>query len=76
MKLLAPRVIEAVLHGDESVCGSRNPLAFKKLRDLLMMHFVVREKVFEKLGASEADAMIGAIRERLLDRFGRERLGG
>lgn len=41
-----------------------------------MMHFVVREKAFENLGASEADAMIAAIRERLLERFGRERLGG
>ena len=76
VKLLAPGVIEAVLHGDESVCGARNPLAFKKLRDLLMLGFVVREKAFEKLGAVEADEMIRAIRDRLIERFGRERLGG
>ena len=76
VKLLAPGAIEAVLHGDESVCGSRNPIAFKKPRDLLMMGFVVREKAFEKLGAAEADAIIQAIRERLLERFGKDKLGG
>jgi hypothetical protein len=75
VKLLNPGVIEAVLHNDDSVCGSHNAPAFKKLRDLLMMGFVVREKAFDKLGAAQADAMIGAIRERLLARFG-DKLGG
>lgn len=75
VKLLNPGVIEAVLHNDDSVCGSRNELAFKKLRDLLMMGFIVREKAFEKLGASEADAIVKEIVERLKTRFG-DKLGG
>lgn len=75
VKLLNPGVIEAVLHNDDSVCGSRNEAAFKKLRDLLMMGFVVREKAFDKLGATEADAVITELREKLKLRFG-GKLGG
>jgi hypothetical protein len=70
VKILQPGVIERVLHNDDSVCGTRNPAAFKKLRDLLMMGFVVREKAFEKMGALEADALIKDIREELVKRFG------
>jgi hypothetical protein len=70
VKILQPGVIERVLHNDDSVCGTRNPLAFKKLRDLLMMGFVVREKAFEKMGALEADALIKDIRAELSKRFG------
>lgn len=70
VRLLDPGVIEAVLHNNPSVCGKENPAAFKKLRDLLMMGFVVREKAVERVGALEAEAMLQAIRERLLARFG------
>ena len=75
IKLLDPGVVEAVLHGNDSVCGHQNALAFKKLRELLMMHFVMREKAFDKLGPVEADEVITAIRERLQERLG-GRLGG
>ena len=75
VKLLNPGVIEAVLHNDDSVCGSRNELAFKKLRDLLMMGFVVREKTFERLGAQEATAMVTEIREHVTARY-EGKLGG
>jgi hypothetical protein len=75
VKILDPGVIEAVLHNNEAACGSTNPAAFKKLRDLLMMGFVVREKAFEKLGPAEADALIKSIREHLQERFGKS-IGG
>jgi hypothetical protein len=75
VRLLDPGVIEAVLHNNASVCGSDNPRAFKKLRDLLMMGFMVRGKAFDRLGAIEADELVKAIREKLLQRFG-DRLGG
>jgi hypothetical protein len=79
VKLLDPGVIEAVLHDNASVCGKENPLAFKKLRELLMMGFVVRGKAFERLGALEADAILKAIREKLLAKYGGslgDRFGG
>ena len=75
VKLLDPGVIEAVLHNNAAACGSTNPAAFKKLRELLMMGFVMREKAFERLGPLEADAMIKNIRETLRVRF-EGKLGG
>jgi hypothetical protein len=75
IKLLDPGVIERVLHNDDSVCGQKNPIAFKKLRELLMLGFMTREKAFDKLGAVEADSLITVIREKLKERF-EGKLGG
>lgn len=75
VRLLDPGVIEAVLHDNSSVCGSSNPRSFKKLRELLMLGFVVRQKSVEKLGPLETEALIESIRERLKERLG-DRLGG
>jgi hypothetical protein len=75
VKLLDPGVIEAVLANNESVCGHANSMAFKKLRELLMMGLVMREKAVDKLGPDETAEMLAEIRERLLPRFG-DRLGG
>lgn len=75
VKLLDPGIIEAVLHNNESVCGTNNARAFKKLREALMMGFVVREKAYDQLGPIEAEELITSIRERLKERFG-GKLGG
>ena len=75
VRLLDPGVIEAVLRNDESVCGTSNPISFKKMRDTLMLGFVVRDKSVEHLGASETEALTTAIRERLQEYLG-GRLGG
>jgi hypothetical protein len=70
VKLLDPGVVDAVLHDDASVCGHDNPAAFKKLREALMMTFVVRGKAFAGLGPVEADALIQEISEALKARLG------
>ena len=75
VRLLDPGVIDAVLRNDESVCGTSNPIAFKKMRDTLMLGFVVRDKSVEHLGAGETEALTTAIRERLQEYLG-GRLGG
>jgi hypothetical protein len=75
VKILEPGVIEAVLRNDESACGSTNPMAFRKMREALMMGFVVREKVLERLGAAEGMALVTQIREALLAHIG-DKLGG
>lgn len=75
VRLLDPGVIEAVMHNNESVCGSANPRAFKKLRDSLMLGFMVREKAYDQLGPIEADELITSIRGKLKERFG-DKLGG
>jgi len=69
VKLLDPGVLEAVLNKNASVCGSANPIAFRKLRELLLVGLVVREKAFDKLGAIEAEALIREIREHLRAKF-------
>ncbi len=68
--LLDPGVIERVLHKDTLVCGHQNPRAFDKLRQLLMMHYSVRDKALVAIGEPETMAIIGDIVERLRQRFG------
>jgi len=70
VKVLEPGVIERVLKNDASVCGTDDPLAFEKLRNLLMMHFKIREKSVDAVG-QELTAQIEAhIIERLRKPFG------
>jgi hypothetical protein len=79
VKLLDPGVVDAVLRDNASVCGHDNPAAFKKLRELLMMTFVVRGKAFDSLGPLEADALIQQISEGLKAKLGssaKGRFGG
>jgi hypothetical protein len=79
VQLLDPGVVEAVLHDNPSVCGNDNPAAFKKLRELLMLGFVVREKAVDRLGPLETEALARNIREKLVARYGGvfgDRLGG
>jgi len=75
VRLLDAGVIDAVLRNDPSVCGSNNPVSFKKLRDALMLGFVVRDKSVENLGPGETEALVKAIRERIQEHMG-DQLGG
>ena len=70
VQLLDPGNIERVLHNDTLVCGHQNQRAFDKLRQLLMMHYSVRDKALVALGEQETLAIIGDIVERLRKRFG------
>src|SRR3954454_7318021 len=75
VRLLDPGVIDAVIRNDQSVCGSGNPRSFKKLRDAMLMGFVIKGKSVEALGPLETEALITAIRERITTLLG-EQLGG
>ena len=70
--LLDPGVIERVLHNDALVCGHHNERAFSKLRQLLMMHYSVRDRAVVAIGQQETMAIISDIVERLRARFGDE----
>ena len=61
--------IERVIRNDASVCGSNNPVAFGKMRDLLMMHYAARTKTAAVLGEVETQAIINAVVERIRERF-------
>jgi hypothetical protein len=75
VRVLDPGVIERVLGGDESVCGTRNPVAFGKLRDMLKMHYHIRTKAVEAVGEQATARIIEDIVEHLRQRIG-DRLGG
>jgi len=74
VRILDDGVIERVLNDDASVCGSRNALAFGKLRDALMMHYHIREKALGALGEAGTARLVAEIVASLRKRFG-ERLG-
>ena len=75
VRILDPGVIERVLQKDSSVCGSKNPLAFDKLRHALMMHYHLREEAVSQIGEAKTQVLIAEIVERLRARIG-DRLGG
>jgi hypothetical protein len=72
--LLDPGVIERVLHNDSLVCGTQNERAFAKLRELLMLHYSVRDRALESLGPEETNQIMQDIVARLRARIG-DKLG-
>ena len=75
IRILDPGVIERVLENDSTVCGTRNPAAFEKLRSGLMMHYHIRNKTVGAIGETKTALLIAEIVERLKTRIG-DRLGG
>ena len=69
VRILDPGVIARVLHRDASVCGTDNPIAFAKLRDMLMLHFAIREKAVESFGQARTMAIEDYVIERLRKSF-------
>lgn len=75
VKILDPGIIERVLANDSSVCGASNPIAFEKLRNVLKMHYHVRDQTVGVIGQTQTDLLVTEIVERLKTRVG-DRLGG
>jgi hypothetical protein len=65
VNLREPDVIERILKNDETVCGKRNPIGFRKLRELLMATFNSLGKAMDRLGTDEVRKITQEIRERL-----------
>ncbi len=65
VQILDPGVMERVLRRDATVCGSDNPVAFEKLRGLLMMHLAIRQRSVAELGQTETLAIEDYVIERL-----------
>ena len=71
--LLDPGIVERVVAGDENVCSKPNASAFRKLRGLVGMHFMLTNDSLQSLGKEETAKILAEIRERLAPRF---KLGG
>jgi hypothetical protein len=69
VRILDPGVISRVLHQDTSDCGTRNPLAFRMLRDMLMLHLAIRDKSADSFGQAQAAALENFILEKLRTSF-------
>jgi len=65
VSIFQPGVIGRVLKNDASVCGTENPIAFRKLHELLMLHFAIREKSVDSFGQAQATAIENYVIERL-----------
>ena len=63
--LRTPGVIDRVLHGDDSACGRKNPIAFKKLRKLLGATYDSLNKAIGRMGAEDARALTAEIIARV-----------
>lgn len=75
VKILDPGVMARVIKGDESVCGTANKRAFKKLHDAVRIHYAVREKSSEYVGEEATmramEAIVDRLRKKYGDRFGK-----
>ena len=71
--LLDPGVVERVVAGDEGVCTKPNPAAFRKLKGLVGMHYMLTNDSLQALGPEETAKILAEIRARLQPRF---KLGG
>jgi hypothetical protein len=65
VRILDRGVADAVLQGNESVCGTDNPQAFAKLRSALMAHFLIRQKTADRIGQSQTADIESQVIERL-----------
>ena len=73
VNLRDPGVVERIVKNDESVCKNKNPIGFRKLRELVMATFTSLNKAADRIGPDETATIVHAIMERL-DR--RRELGG
>ena len=65
VRILEPGAIDRVLRNDSSVCGADNPIAFTKLRNLLMMHFKLHHDWAAELGEEQTAAIENYVIEQL-----------
>lgn len=65
VRLRDPGVVERIIRNDETVCGRKNPIGFRKLRALVMATFDSLGKAVDRIGPEETRAITDAIAERV-----------
>ena len=69
VRILDLGVIRRVLQNDATVCETHNPTAFRKLRELVMLHLKIREKLADSFGHAQTARIEDYIVERLKKSF-------
>jgi len=65
LRLREPGVIDRILKNDETVCGTKNPIGFRKLHSLVKATFSSVNKAIDRIGSEETKLITAAIIERL-----------
>lgn len=68
--------VRRVLSGDSSVCEADNPEAFRRMRDMLTLHYVARERSIDAIGTNDTDDVISGVVDRIREQFRRLGHGG
>jgi hypothetical protein len=63
--ILDPNVALKALRGDESVCKRKNPAAFKRVHELLMLLFTVSGKSMDRMGDTEFASLAGPVLDKI-----------
>ena len=69
LRILDPGIIERMIAGDETVCGRKSSMAFRKLRGLVAMHYALTDDSIRALGPDESAKILDVIRARLGKQF-------
>ena len=69
IRILDRGVVERVLRNESSVCGADNAIAFRKLRDLLMLHFALRQELADSIGQTKTAGIEAFVIDRLKKSF-------
>jgi hypothetical protein len=65
VRLRDPGVVDRILKNDETVCGKKNAIGFRKLHNLIKATFSSVNKSVDRIGSRETKLITQAIIERL-----------
>jgi hypothetical protein len=65
MDILDPNVALKALRNDESVCKRKNPAAFKRIHELLMLLFTMSGKSMDRIGDADFAALAGPVLDKV-----------
>lgn len=66
IELGKPGLAERILKNDESVCGRKNPKAFRQMRQHLMALFSVEAGAIERLGPADTKEILDQVRSAIV----------
>jgi len=66
IELGSPGLAERILKNDDSVCGRRNPEAFRQIRQHLMALFSVEERAIDRVGAEDTREILDQVRSAII----------
>ena len=68
--------VRRVISGDSTVCETDNPEAFRRMREMLMLHYMARARSIEAVGPDETQQAISGVVDRIREQFRRLGHGG